>query len=370
MSSFVTDNVSESKTEEQYQQIEEEQQQRQPQVTNKNRENFKEKSTTNTQIQKETIVATVINNENNVNKTEGSNEKTLYEGKYEESENNPTKQTTTAEKITTVKNDDDKSFVVVVATDEDKTIETLVIADNKNLNNTSDNKLIFTETSKSATVLATASCSDLIMLPSDAEQHHHMQKQQVAYLDNNLQSGNLSIAGKSAPLTSNEESLKTTTTESLTCEKSEIKAINTLNIFNKETSSVPKVITVSPSIATPLITPLPPQPPSLISQMPHISSEPTFGVQLRSKNTDDKKNNCNNSNNSVAYNSSVIKTGTVSASASPNMVRKTSDSSVLLPRRVSFPKSDNELVTGYLEPANPWEHGKCVQKTFNFLPKC
>ena len=28
------------------------------------------------------------------------------------------------------------------------------------------------------------------------------------------------------------------------------------------------------------------------------------------------------------------------------------------PRKVSFPSDDTELVTGYLEPANPWEHGK------------
>ncbi|XP_012280484.1 uncharacterized protein LOC105699773 isoform X2 [Orussus abietinus] len=30
------------------------------------------------------------------------------------------------------------------------------------------------------------------------------------------------------------------------------------------------------------------------------------------------------------------------------------------PRRVSFPMSDSHLVTGYLEPANPWEHAKNV----------
>lgn len=29
-------------------------------------------------------------------------------------------------------------------------------------------------------------------------------------------------------------------------------------------------------------------------------------------------------------------------------------------RRVIFPTSDNDLVTGYLEPANPWEHGKSL----------
>lgn len=29
-------------------------------------------------------------------------------------------------------------------------------------------------------------------------------------------------------------------------------------------------------------------------------------------------------------------------------------------RRVSFPEKDNELVTGYLEPADPWACGKCI----------
>jgi hypothetical protein len=28
------------------------------------------------------------------------------------------------------------------------------------------------------------------------------------------------------------------------------------------------------------------------------------------------------------------------------------------PRKVSFPEEDSRLVTGYLEPANPWEYGK------------
>lgn len=54
----------------------------------------------------------------------------------------------------------------------------------------------------------------------------------------------------------------------------------------------------------------------------------------------------------------------ISASTSPSMLRKGSlscggagGSGGSLPRRVSFPKSDSELVTGYLEPANPWENG-------------
>lgn len=29
-----------------------------------------------------------------------------------------------------------------------------------------------------------------------------------------------------------------------------------------------------------------------------------------------------------------------------------------LPLRVNFPANDNHLVTGYLEPANPWRHGE------------
>ncbi|EZA52880.1 Leucine-rich repeat-containing protein [Ooceraea biroi] len=32
------------------------------------------------------------------------------------------------------------------------------------------------------------------------------------------------------------------------------------------------------------------------------------------------------------------------------------------PRRVSFPSSDNHLVTGYLEPANPWRHAENVNR--------
>ena len=30
------------------------------------------------------------------------------------------------------------------------------------------------------------------------------------------------------------------------------------------------------------------------------------------------------------------------------------------PRKVSFPEDDSHLVTGYLEPANPWEYGKLL----------
>lgn len=34
------------------------------------------------------------------------------------------------------------------------------------------------------------------------------------------------------------------------------------------------------------------------------------------------------------------------------------------PRRVSFPLSDSHLVTGYLEPDNPWRHGEYSATVF------
>lgn len=42
------------------------------------------------------------------------------------------------------------------------------------------------------------------------------------------------------------------------------------------------------------------------------------------------------------------------------------------PRRVSFPANDNLLVTGYLEPANPWKLGEndastCIHISFSFI---
>uniref|UniRef100_A0A1I8NDN1 Leucine Rich repeat protein n=1 Tax=Musca domestica TaxID=7370 RepID=A0A1I8NDN1_MUSDO len=107
---------------------------------------------------------------------------------------------------------------------------------------------------------------------------------------------------------------------------------------------------------------------NLVTHLPHISSEPTFGVQLREKQHQERLNEekleKESADSTVPYHSSAIKSGTVSATASPNMVRKSSDGSVSLPRRVSFPKSDNELVTGYLEPANPWEH-VCMVKSIS-----
>lgn len=32
------------------------------------------------------------------------------------------------------------------------------------------------------------------------------------------------------------------------------------------------------------------------------------------------------------------------------------------PRKVSFPEEDDDLVTGYLEPANAWEYGKPIHQ--------
>ncbi|XP_073824621.1 uncharacterized protein isoform X2 [Musca autumnalis] len=105
---------------------------------------------------------------------------------------------------------------------------------------------------------------------------------------------------------------------------------------------------------------------NLDTHLPHISSEPTFGAQLRQKQQREQEAQIQtkSADNNVPYYSSAVKSGTVSATASPNMVRKSSDGSVSLPRRVSFPKSDNELVTGYLEPANPWEH-VCMVKSIS-----
>lgn len=37
-----------------------------------------------------------------------------------------------------------------------------------------------------------------------------------------------------------------------------------------------------------------------------------------------------------------------------------------LNRRVSFPEDDKDIVTGFLEPANPWEYGKMVYSSTCF----
>lgn len=53
--------------------------------------------------------------------------------------------------------------------------------------------------------------------------------------------------------------------------------------------------------------------------------------------------------------------GIILSTAPSLLQRKASDSSLTsssIPRRVSFP--ENQLVTGYLEPADPWKQGKCA----------
>jgi hypothetical protein len=35
-------------------------------------------------------------------------------------------------------------------------------------------------------------------------------------------------------------------------------------------------------------------------------------------------------------------------------------------RKVSFPEDESRLVTGYLEPANPWEYGESLMDHFHF----
>uniref|UniRef100_A0A1I8PU86 Uncharacterized protein n=1 Tax=Stomoxys calcitrans TaxID=35570 RepID=A0A1I8PU86_STOCA len=98
-------------------------------------------------------------------------------------------------------------------------------------------------------------------------------------------------------------------------------------------------------------------------QIPLFAKEQKLAVQLREKQQEHSTKQTTG-DHTVPYYSRVIKSGTASATTSPNMVRKMSDGSVSLPRRVSFPKSDNELVTGYLEPANPWKH-VCMVKSIS-----
>ncbi|XP_070065327.1 pneumococcal serine-rich repeat protein isoform X3 [Drosophila virilis] len=77
--------------------------------------------------------------------------------------------------------------------------------------------------------------------------------------------------------------------------------------------------------------------------------------------TDSLASNSSSSNRSEAGSTEVMATSRAHSgySTAPSLLqRKFSDSSfnaATMPRRVSFPESDKELVTGYLEPANPWE---------------
>ncbi|XP_065358025.1 serine-rich adhesin for platelets [Calliphora vicina] len=377
MSSFVNYNVSESKNQEQ-------------QIT-ENQENSEETNTEttaakNNQKETETTTTTIISNKVNNKPDEtinNENTKTLNENKSEKANENKITKTTTTTTATTVNNyDNNKSNndVVVASVDKDKYEDDVVIAIDNNLNlsnQTDDNKLTTAQISTSA-ALSAATCCVTNMPPGDVEQQQtQQQQQQVA-----------SIVNKQTTATSTTHSIVLPTTITIESNNEEGNTLQTLT-----TSPLPTVIesnakalsTTLPASAAATTSPLPPLPSGLTAgpHLPHICSEPTFGVQLRNRNIEDQQHNNSNNNNSSPNTSgsgssardwrpntsapnysSVIKSGTVSASASPNMVRKTSESSVLLPRRVSFPKSDNELVTGYLEPANPWEH-VCMIKSIS-----
>ncbi|XP_037828832.1 serine-rich adhesin for platelets isoform X2 [Lucilia sericata] len=374
MSSFVNDNVSESKKQEQ-------------QIT-ENQENSEETttetktSTTTAEKNNQSEKATISNNDNKVNnksnETNDENRKTIIHENKSEKISEDRKLT----KTTTTTNNFDNNDVVVATVDKDKQKDkhddvATALGNNENLNKQTDvNKLTTAQINTSAAAasssaaLSAATCCLSNMPAGDVEQH---QQQQVATIDN-----------KQTTATSNTHSNTLPTTTEISNEEA-----NSMKQLPTEVeSNVKSLSTTLPATAAETATvtsPLPPLPPALNtpiagSHLPHICSEPTFGVQLRNRNTEDQQQNKSNSptkasgsgnsardwrpNTSALNYSSVIKSGTVSASASPNMVRKTSDSSVLLPRRVSFPKSDNELVTGYLEPANPWEH-VCMVKSIS-----
>uniref|UniRef100_A0A1A9URL9 Uncharacterized protein n=1 Tax=Glossina austeni TaxID=7395 RepID=A0A1A9URL9_GLOAU len=152
----------------------------------------------------------------------------------------------------------------------------------------------------------------------------------------------------------------------------ELDTVNTKSIgggaaFKCELNKSVTLMKTSSHMSTSLApTMLPPLPTSNKFNISHTSSDPSFGLKLRQTHQHNVVNESSPNwrpDTSGPY-SSVVKSGTMSESASPNLIRKTSASTVSLPRRVSFPKSDNELVTGYLEPANPWEH-VCMVKSIS-----
>lgn len=139
------------------------------------------------------------------------------------------------------------------------------------------------------------------------------------------------------------------------CEKS--LTIN-LDSYDKKSRSMNIVSLVETTMASKVGTfPLPSSPTfsspsSPVTNLPHVASEPIFGISLRQHDSKTKNVKKFNKHHSLADNdleSDPSAAETISAS--------------LMPRRVSFPKSDHELVTGYLEPANPWEYGKCILRT-------
>ncbi|KAI8119371.1 hypothetical protein CVS40_9252 [Lucilia cuprina] len=375
MSSFVNDNVSESKKQEQ--QITENQENSE-ETTTETKTSSTTTTITTTEKNNQSEKATISNNDNKVNhksnETNDENTKTIIlENKSEKtSEDRKLTKTTTS---TTTTNICDNNDVVVATDDKDKQKDkhddvATAIDNSQNLNKLTDiNNLTTAQINTSpaaaavslSSVLSAATCCLSNMPAGDAEQQ---QQQQVATIDNKQTSATSNTHSNTLPTPiikefSNEEA----------------------NLKQQLPTEVESVTAAETATVTSPLPPLPPglnQMPIAGSHLPHICSEPTFGVQLRNRNTEDQQQNKSTSstkaggsardwrpNTSALNYSSVIKSGTVSASASPNMVRKTSDSSVLLPRRVSFPKSDNELVTGYLEPANPWEHFIVVKVSYS-----
>lgn len=101
--------------------------------------------------------------------------------------------------------------------------------------------------------------------------------------------------------------------------------------------------------------------PIAILHLSHASaSEPSFDSQLRSKQAEqeEKADKFQNLKQQRVEGTSSTNSSATGCTESPVLGRRKSSTVALMPRRVSFPKSDSELVTGYLEPANPWQHGK------------
>ncbi|KAM7353513.1 uncharacterized protein ACRADG_005545 isoform 1-T5 [Cochliomyia hominivorax] len=400
MSSFVNDNVSESKTNEQ--QVTENQENSEEKITETAAAATTTTTAKNNQIENETRTTTIVatirsNDDNKVNKTNEINN----ENKSEQlSENNLTKSTITTTssslaevtttsvnnygnksnqdivdvnvtKNNTINKDKNKDENIDNNDDDDDVDDDNIIATIDN-NKNDDNKLttITNTTAAKASIAAqkstnilevAATCCMSDMTPGDVEQQQNQQHQQqlVASICDKQITDTILLSSVSS------NKYNDTTTSTSPTPNLQIK------VEHSELSDCATSITNTPT------SPLPPLPEGLNSSrvgsnLPHICSDPTFGVKLRNKHSGDQQNiSINNNNNNSARNwrpdtsapncSSVIKSGTVSASVSPSMVRKSSDSAVLLPRRVSFPKSDNELVTGYLEPANPWEHVDMVK---------
>uniref|UniRef100_A0A034V9K0 Protein phosphatase 1 regulatory subunit 37 n=1 Tax=Bactrocera dorsalis TaxID=27457 RepID=A0A034V9K0_BACDO len=172
-----------------------------------------------------------------------------------------------------------------------------------------------------------------------------------------------------------------------------------------ETTTTNKVTVLEITTSKPPIPPTPPSSPSSptlamsmqsgATHLTHTSSDTTLSVQsqmcpnqqqqkMRSyhdtkQTTMWSKDSVLGSSGSISIDKSAInvkttvlsrhagaitKTGACSVTVSPCSLRKGSDPISALPRRVSFPKSDNELVTGYLEPANPWGQA-CLVKSIS-----